>query len=156
VPAEGGVARTVAQGTSAVWSPDGRYLGFVQDGKLLVATLRGDVLPLGHTVPAGKIIAANSRSPSAAPGFWAIDARSGAKESLPDDLTKKYLWLGKLSPSGSRIVFANTMQTSLKIREAQNDSSSKDIAQGNSHFVDPTWSPDEKHIVYVSDRPPNG
>ena len=33
-------------------------------------------------------------------------------------------------------MFANTMQTSLKIREAQNDNPSKEIAHGNFHFVD--------------------
>lgn len=156
VPAAGGEARTVAQGKSAVWSPDGHYIGFVRDGKIQVVTLQGEVLALGNAVPAGKIVATNARNPVAARDFWAVDSRSAAKETLPEDRTKKYLWFGALSPSGSRIVVANTMKTALEIREAQNENSSKEIAHGGFHFMDPAWSPDEKQIVYVSDRPPTG
>jgi hypothetical protein len=156
IPAAGGRAKTVAQGKSAVWSPDGKYIGLVHDDKVFVATLNGDVLPLGQAVPGGKLIAANSRNPTAARDFWALDSKSEAREALPVELSKKYLWLGQLSPSGTKIVVANTMKTGLEVRDAQDEKSAKEIAHGDFHFMDPTWSPDEKQIVYVSDRPRSG
>lgn len=155
VSSSGGTARTVAQGKSAVWSPNGRFIAFVRDGRIFVANMQGEILPLGSGVPAGKLIATDSRNP-AAHNFWAVDAQNEAKETLPEDLTKKYLWIGALSPSGSKIVFVNTMKTGLEVRDAQNENSTKEIVHGNFHFLDPVWSSDEKQIVYVSDRPPAG
>jgi WD40-like Beta Propeller Repeat len=32
----------------------------------------------------------------------------------------------------------------------------KEIAHGEFHFLDPAWSPDQKEIVYSSDRPAIG
>jgi dipeptidyl aminopeptidase/acylaminoacyl peptidase len=155
-PVSGGAGKTVAQGKSAVWSPDGRYIGFVRDGKILFATAQGEILSPGNSVPAGKIVAANGRNPNATHHFWSFDAREGSSENLPDDLARKYLWIGSLSPSGTKIIFANTMENGLEVQDAQNQASVKEIAHGEYHVMDPAWSPDEKEIVYISDRPATG
>jgi dipeptidyl aminopeptidase/acylaminoacyl peptidase len=156
IPAAGGTAKTVAQGKSAVWSPEGKYIAFMRDDKVMIATLTGESLSLGQAAPVGKLILANSRNPTAAHDFWAVDSKSEAKEVLPAELSKKYLWMGQLSPSGTKIVVPNTMKTGLEVRNAQDQKSTKEIASGDFHFMDPTWSPDETQIVYVSDRPRTG
>jgi Tol biopolymer transport system component len=148
---QGGVAKTVGQSRSAVWSPDGKYVAFVQKSKVYIVGVTGEAPPRG-TVLRGEIIATNSRNPEAARDFWAIDPQSGAETALPSDPAKKYLWLGQLAPSGSQIVFTNTMKTTLETREVENNIS-RVVDRGDFHFMDPAWSPDEKQIVYVSDRP---
>jgi hypothetical protein len=74
----------------------------------------------GSSVPAGKIVATNSRNPNATHQFWSFDSHEGTSENLPDDLAKKYLWIGSLSPSGTKIVYANTMENGLEDHDAQN------------------------------------
>lgn len=149
----GQAARTLGQGQSAVWSPDGRRAAIIHDSKILVAGLDGQTSPIGSGLPPGRIVVASSRASSRNRQFWAVEAQTGKSESLPESLRSKYMWLGSLSPSGRQLVFADAMKTAIFIRPA--DNSQPDLNLTNDRFsdMDPSWSPDERNIVYVSDSP---
>jgi Tol biopolymer transport system component len=148
VPASGGASRTIAQGKSAVWSPDGRFVAYVRAGSVGVVNLDGTPAA-GNQVPAGQIIMSNSPNPEVARNFWAVDAQTASQVPLPPELSGKYLWMGMLSPSGAKIVYANTTKTALVIAPA-NKTSGTNLIADDALNLDPSWSPDEKQVVYVS------
>lgn len=148
---EGG--RTLGQGQSAVWSPDGRKAAIIHDSKIMVAGLDGQAVPLGPGVPAGKLITANSLASSRTRQFWAVDTRTGSDETLPEKLRTKYLWLGALSVSGTKLVFADAMKTDIFVRGVDGARPDRNVTNDRFLDMDPAWSPDEKNIVYVSDSP---
>ncbi len=144
--------RTVGQGKSAVWSPDSRHIALVRNGKVDIVDLQGSVVSPG-AAPGGQLIASDSRNPETARSFWMIDTQGGGRKELPDELRQKYLWLGALSPSGSKMVFTSTAKTSLIVQDVQPPGARRELAGRGFHYLDPSWSPDEKRVVYVSDRP---
>jgi Tol biopolymer transport system component len=148
VPANGGAARTLAQGKSAVWSPDGKFVAYVRSGRLAVVGLDGAPVS-GTTMPTGQIVMSNSPNPEVARNFWAVDAQTGNQVPLPAELSSKYLWMGMLSPSGAKIVYSNTTKTALMI-SAANQTSGINLTADDALSLDPSWSPDEKQVVYVS------
>ena len=46
-------ARTLGQGQSAVWAPDGRYAAIVHDANILTVNLDGQTAPLDRSVQRG-------------------------------------------------------------------------------------------------------
>jgi dipeptidyl aminopeptidase/acylaminoacyl peptidase len=149
----GQAARTLGQGQSAVWSPDGKRAAIIHDSKILVVDLDGQATPLGQGVPAGKLIATNSRASSRTRQFWAVDTRTGSDETVPEKLRTKYLWLSALSASGTKLVFADAMKTDIFVRSVAGGQSDRNITNDRFLDMDPSWSPDERNIVYVSDSP---
>jgi Tol biopolymer transport system component len=152
VPATGGASRTIAQGKSAVWSPDGRFVAYVRSGHMGVVNLDGAPVG-GNQVPAGQIIMSNSPNPEVARNFWAVDSQTANQVPLPSELSGKYLWMGMLSPSGTKIVYSNTTKTALVIAPA-NQTSGTNLIADDALNLDPSWSPDEKQVVYVSTSKP--
>jgi Tol biopolymer transport system component len=146
-------ARTLGQGQSAVWAPDGRHAAIIHDANILVASLDGQTAPLGPAGPAGKLVVTNTRASSRTRQFWTVDARTSASQELPDTLRAKYLWLGALSGSGTKLVFADAMKTDIFIRSVAGGEPDRNVTNDRFLDMDPSWSPDEKHIVYVSDNP---
>jgi hypothetical protein len=145
--------RTLTQGESAVWAPDGRHVAILRNGSIAVATLDGEVTPLGAAAPQGKIVVANGRSAAAAREFWTVDARTQAADGLPTDLRAKYLWLGSVSPSGARLVFADATKTAIFLRPTAGGGPDVNLTNDRFANLDPTWSPAETHVAYVSDSP---
>jgi dipeptidyl aminopeptidase/acylaminoacyl peptidase len=148
--------RLLGQGRSAVWSPDGRNVAILRNGAIFVATLTGEVVPLGPGAPPGKFIVTNSLASPRTRSFWAVDARTSAAEPLPAELREKYLWLGALSPSGGYLVFPNEMKTDLFVRRTAGGEQDLNITNDRFTDMDPSWSPDGSSIVYVSDSPLSG
>jgi len=146
-------ARTLGQGQSAVWAPDGRYAAIVHDANILIVNLDGQTAPLGPVGPAGKLVVTNTRASSRTRQFWTVDARTSTSQELPDTLRAKYLWLGALSGSGAKLVFADAMKTDIFIRSVANGGPDRNVTNDRFLDMDPSWSPDEKNIVYVSDSP---
>jgi Tol biopolymer transport system component len=148
VPAAGGVSRTIAQGRSAVWSPDGKFVAYVRGGRMGVVNLDGTQVN-GSAIPTGQIVMSNSPNPEVARSFWAVDSQTGNQIPLPPELSSKYLWMGMLSPSGAKIVYSNTAKTNVIISPV-NQTSGTNLVADDALSLDPSWSPDEKQIVYVS------
>lgn len=146
-------ARTLAQGQSAVWAPDGRRAAIIRDGRLMAADLDGQVTPLGASAPQGKIVVADGRGASPSRQFWTVDARTQSVDALPADLRAKYLWLGSVSPSGARLVFADTNKTAIFLRTTAGGTPDRNLTNDRFANLDPAWSPAETHVVYVSDSP---
>jgi hypothetical protein len=84
------VSRTIAQGKSVVWSPDGKFVAYVRGGRIGVVTLVG-APGTGSTIPTGQIVISNSPNPELARSFWAVDSQTGNQIPLPTELSSKSL-----------------------------------------------------------------
>jgi len=153
VQPSGQAARTLGQGQSAVWAPDGAHAAILHEAAIRVAGLDGKTVAMGAVGPAGKLVVTNSRASSRTRQFWTVDARSGASQDLPDSLRAKYLWLGSLSGSGTKLVFTDAMKTDVFVRSVGGGEPDRNVTNDRFLDMDPSWSPDEKSIVYVSDSP---
>jgi Tol biopolymer transport system component len=129
VPASGGATRTIGQGKSAVWSPDGKFVAYVHGGRLEFTGPDGAPVNEG-AIHTGHIVMSNSPNREVARNFWAVDSQTGNQVPLPAELSSKYLWMGMLSPSGARIVYSNTTKTAIIISAANQTSGINLIADG--------------------------
>lgn len=151
ISAEGGDLVLVGQGRSAAWSPDGRVVAISRSDGLEFRNLHGQLVP-PQLAPEGDIVVTNSLDPELAREFWAIDARSAERRRLPDELGKKYLWLPKQAPAGKTALFASATRQDLLL-VGPGDQKPREITQDRDLFIDPSWSPDEQQIVFVSKAP---
>jgi Tol biopolymer transport system component len=162
--------KPVAKGTQPTWSPDGSRIAYIRNGEIHVAsadgggdrrlTIRGPGLHWPASSPA-----------------WSPDGRTIAFSGTRDILTVRVAdgkltnltrstksWLGNYtpaySPNGKLIAFArNTdafnsdiflMTTSGRIVKRLTHSVGTDTTLGEEHG--PTWSPDGRTLVFVSNR----
>jgi Tol biopolymer transport system component len=146
--ASGGTSASVTQAASAIWSPDGKYIAAIHNSQLEVIDPSGQILPATKR-PSGRIILSDSLNPQLASDFRAVDPQAGTNTRLPDDLAKKYLWLGMMSPDGTSVVYPDATRRSILMRQAGENSGRK-LVSGNGYYLDPAWSPDGKYVVYVS------
>lgn len=154
--------RPVARGTQPAWSPDGRRIAFVRDGDIHVVGADGT----------GDRRLARGFSPA-----WSPDGRTIAFSDGRDIRTVRVAggrsanltrspkpWLGNAtpaySPDGKLIAFSRStdafnsdiflMTTTGRIVRRLTHSVGTDARLGEEHG--PTWSPDGRTLVYVSNR----
>jgi Tol biopolymer transport system component len=151
----GGAARTVARGRSAAWSPDGKQLAIVSQGHVIVVDVQGTPITPGSGAAAGRILVADSRNPSRASKVWAMDARSGRLDLLDAELARKFLWVGALTRDSKRAAFANAQRSALYVGDPATPETAVNVTQDEHLNFDPSWSPDERRLVYVSTNPAN-
>jgi hypothetical protein len=152
VRADGGESVKVGQGSAPVWSPDGLHLAFIREDTIWVHRLGGEAVPLTQAVLSGTLIGTDRLTSALVTSFWAIPVRGGAPRQLPPDLGNRYVWLGAVSPSGKRLVFHNAMRSDIYIRWLQNAGREINLTNDPYTDMDPAWSPDERFVVFVSDR----
>jgi len=155
IAAAGGASQSAGKGRSPVWSPDGRHLAFLRDDGIWTYGLDGEVKRLDHSQK-GSLIFTDRRSVATATNFWTLDIATQAIQPLLPELQKRYLWLGSISPSGSKLVFHDAMRSDIFVRKLTVLEPETNLTADAFSDFDPTWSPDEKFIVFVSDRPIDG
>lgn len=151
ISASGGQSRELGIGRSPVWSPDGTEIAFLRDDGIWIYNLTGEIKKLGSD-RRGQIIFADRRSAATASNFWILDISNHVSKPLPTDLKNRYLWLSSVSPSGSKLVFHDEAPSNIIVRSLV-DGAEIDLTSDTYSNSDPAWSPDEKYIVFVSDRP---
>lgn len=150
VPANGGMSKALGQAASAGWSPDGRFIALIHQQQLTVMDTSGSIVPVSARPP-GQIVLADSLNPQVVSDFRAADPRTGSTAPLSDDLARKYLWLPMMAPAGTKVVYADATRKNILIRGIGEASGHKLIG-GDAFYLDPAWSPDEKYVLYVSDK----
>jgi Tol biopolymer transport system component len=154
------------RGTSPIWSPNGKSLFYLRQGKLYERNLTGgpaqehphpgvDALSqlLGWVRDSSGQLLATSKIGTEVEQVWLIDPKSGKATRLPYDVA--YLCLPNLSPDGKSLVHSKYAgagsRTELYLRRP--DGKDKPLTKDDYDDEYPCWSPDGKSIVFVSDRP---
>jgi Tol biopolymer transport system component len=144
------LSKTVGQAASAAWSPDGRFIAVIHQQELAVIDTSGNIVPASDR-PTGQIVLADSLNPELAGDFRAVNPRTGSTAPLSEDLARKYLWLPMMAPGGTKVVYADATRKNILIRSVGETSGHKLIG-GDASYLDPAWSPDEKYVLYVSNK----
>ena len=149
-----GHIRSIGEGVTPIWSPDGEALAFIRDGEIQIYKLSGSILSVTQAKLEGELVYSNKRSKALADKFWMININNGIIQKLPEDLQRKYLWLGVLSSDGQRMLMSDASHSDIFIRKLSTlDNHGINLTQDKYIDLEPHWSPDEKSIVFVSDRP---
>lgn len=150
----GGTAITIGPGRSPVWSPNGRYIAFLREDEILTFDIISSSLKtLNETTPYGQLIVTNRSSPAVAEDFRIIDMKTKELWELPREYKNKYLWFGLLSNSQNEIVFSNALKTDIFVEKLSKDKGVINVTNDEFNDTDPSWSPNDEYIVYVSNRP---
>lgn|GEM_PF-6602192 len=149
----GGVTR-IGPGMSPIWSPDGKHLAYVSQGKIVVydVVAKREINVDDPSIPGGVIVYTNKRSLASINDFWTMDMTNRRVEKLPN-AKRKYLWLESTSRTGDDAVYSNLARTSIIVKQLTTGKTRTIVADKHVNF-DPSWSPDGALIVYVSTRAP--
>ena len=148
-----GVIRTIGNGLTPIWSPDGEALAFIKEGEIWIYKLTGSLLPMSQALLKGELVYFNKHSKALADKFWTINVNDGTIKQLPADMQRKYLWLGALSSDGQRILMSDASYSDIFIKNLHLNNSEINLTNDEYLEIGPDWSSDEKSIVFVSDRP---
>ena len=149
-----GATRDLGVGSSPVWSPDGGAVAFIRKNAIQIHRLASEGEPSPRLSLSGNLIFTDKRSLAFAKHFWSMDLRNGEVRKLPAELERRYLWLGAVSPSGAKLVMSDVANTDIFIRHLSARIPERNLTEDPFLDMDPAWSPDERYVVYVSDRPP--
>ena len=161
----------LTRGTQPTWSPDGRSIAFVRNGEIhVIGADGGNDRRVTRRAP-------GLHWPASSPA-WSPDGRTIAFAGTRDILTvrladgkltnltrSRQSWLGNTTPAyapnGKLIAFSRStdafntdiflMTTKGKIVKRLTRSVGTDSMLGEEHG--PSWSPDGRSLVYVSNRP---
>lgn len=150
VPERGGATRQIGRGRSAAWSPDGRLVAILSDQGLAVFDLQGQ--PAAQAAQ-GRIILTDSALPEIARSAWAVHPRSGAIEAIEPALTRRLQWLGAVGADGKTLLFPNTQRTDLFAAPLGDPAAGRNLTHDEHLDMEPSWSPDQGRVVYVSNNP---
>jgi Tol biopolymer transport system component len=128
-------------------------LAVVSQGRVTVVDLQGTTIAPGSVFTSGRILIADNRNPGRASLVWAMDARSGRIDRLNAEWTRKFLWGGTLTRDGKRAAFPNAQRNDLYVGDPAAPHTAVNVTQDEYLDFDPSWSPDESRLVYISSNP---
>lgn len=154
IPQNGGVARTVAQGRSAAWSPNGKMIAVISQGEVRIIDIQGNPIPLGSSSMEGRIVIADRHNPGRTNVIWTLNVQNGIVEELDSELTKKFLWIGAIAPNNSNMaVFPNAQRTDLYVGDPEIPATALNVTRDEYLDLEPSWSPNATRLIYVSSNP---
>jgi hypothetical protein len=153
VPAEGGEGSKLGVGRAPVWSPDGQHLAFIRDDAIWIYRLGGVPVPLHDAQVRGALVVTDRRTAALARVFWMLPLDGRAPQRLPEEMDDRYIWLGAVSPSGASLTFSDAMHSDIYVRRLDSTGRETNLTNDPYSDLDPAWSPDERFVVYVSNRP---
>jgi Tol biopolymer transport system component len=167
MPANGAVARSLGEGLSPAWSPNGRLIAFDaivnRNDDIWVMRPDGRARRRVTTSPAPDYFAAWSPDGRSivftsdrgnGEDLYVIGADGRNERSLTNDDLREFG--GAWSPDGSLIAFAGNSRGNLEVEVANADGTNRRaLTDHPARDEEPAWSPDGTRIAFTSERDGN-